>query len=75
MTEFYYYFDISDGIIGEKYLTPSDINELLNGKREPLTEADIIKTARNLEADLYRFEKSSEGNYTAQTLLYDTEGL
>lgn len=75
MEEFYYYFECLDGRLGEKYLTPSDVNELETGKREPLTEQEIIAIARNYEADLYRYRKSPEGEYTDGALIYDTEGL
>lgn len=71
MTEYYYFFDCMDGVLGEKYLTPSDVAELQTGKREALTETELKKIAHNYEATLYRYEKDSNGNYINETCLYD----
>ena len=71
MAERYYYFDCLDGIIGDKYLTASEVNELVNGKAEPLEEKQIIKIAQNYEATLYACKKDSSGQFTNQSCLYD----
>lgn len=75
MTEYYYFFDCLDGILGEKYLTPSDVAELQTGKREALPETELKKIARNYEATLYRYEKSEDGSYTNGACIYDPYGL
>lgn len=49
-----YFFDCEDAVFGEKYLTPTQCNQLANGKTEPLNESSIVAIATNLEATLYR---------------------
>ena len=71
-TDNYYFFDCLDGIIGDQYLTPTVLNVLINGKYEPMPEKEIIKHARNFEADLYRYNKDENGNYINEVCLYDT---
>lgn len=61
-----YYFDCTDAVFGDKYLTPQDIDELENNKEhgqgEALPEGSIIAIARNIEATLHRCnsDKSNE---------------
>lgn len=71
MTKYYYFYECLDGQLGEKYLTPPDVAEIIKGKREELTEGELKAIARNYEATLYRYEKDSEGNYTNEVCLYD----
>lgn len=64
-----YYFDCNDATYGEKYLTPSQCNQLANGTDEPLTEGAIIALAKNLEATLYRCNSDK----SQQVMIYDCE--
>lgn len=57
---FLYVFDCMDGVLGDKHLTPADVNQLQNGKAEPLTEGELITIARNYEASLYRCKDNSD---------------
>lgn len=70
-TNFYYYFDCLDGELGERYLTSSEVNKLVYNVNEDLPESNIIRIAKEYEATLYRYEKTEEGDYTNETLLYD----
>ncbi len=70
--EFYYYFDCLDGLIGDSYLTASEINKLITGAADPMSEKDIIKTAANYEATLYRYEKAKGGGMVNEVCLYDS---
>ena len=69
--EYYYYFDCLDGLIGDSYLTASEINKLITGAADPMSEKDIIKTAANYEATLYRYEKANGGGMVNEIILYD----
>ena len=53
-SEYLYHFDCMDGVFGDQYFTPSQCNQLANGKDAPLPESSIISIAKNLEATLYR---------------------
>jgi len=55
-----YFFECNDAYFGDKYLTPSQINEIENHKKAPLTEGQIIAIARNLEATLYRCDDQNK---------------
>lgn len=70
---YYYYFDCLDGIFGDKYLTPAEVNELQSGKSEPLPEGELIKIAKELEASLYRFQKEQDQTYSHGVCIYDCE--
>ena len=70
---YYYLFDCLDGVIGAQYYTPAEINKLIYGNEEPLPENKIIQVAKDYEATLYRYAKDENGNYTAETMLYDAE--
>lgn len=68
-SSYIYFFDCMDENYGEKYLTPSQIDEIKNHKKhgDPMTEGDIIKIARDLEATLYRYDQSR----THSVCIYD----
>ena len=68
-SSYIYYFDCLDENFGEKYLTPSQIDEIENHKThgDPLTEGQIITIARNLEATLYRYDQTQ----THSVCVYD----
>lgn len=66
----YYYFDCLDGLLGEKFLTPAEVSEILTGKPEPLTEKELIRIAADYEATLYRHELTG-GQITFTKTLYD----
>lgn len=70
-TKYVYFFDCLDTFIGEKYLTAEDLAELLTGKREPMQEKEIIATAKNYEATLYRYELDGSGTPCNGTMIYD----
>ena len=61
-----YYFDCTDAVYGDKYLSPAAIDEMENHKEaghgEVIPEGSIIAIARNIEATLYRCnsDKSNE---------------
>lgn len=64
-----YYFEGEDAIFGDKYLTPSEIDEIDNHKKkgDNLREGDIIAIARNLEVTLYRCDRNKQN----QVCVYD----
>ena len=64
-----YYFDCEDGIFGEQYLTPYEIDAIENHHKhpDPLFEGEIINIARNLEAVLYRYNSDK----TNEVCIYD----
>lgn len=66
----YYYLDCMDGLLGERLLLPADISQIITGRREDLTEKQIIQIAANYEATLYRQEYTA-GELTAEQKLYD----
>lgn len=68
---FYYFFDCLDGNLSDKYFTACELNKLLNGKEEPMTEAEIKRTAANYEATLYRYTLDKDGQPTNEVCLYD----
>ena len=74
MTKYYYYLDCLDGVLGDTYLTAEELNQLQNGSAEPMTEREIIKTAANYEAALYRYEKTTDGEFINGVCIYDPEG-
>lgn len=73
MKQYQYFFDCLDGTIGDKYITAIELNELLTGKSEPMTEKEIIETAADYEATLYRREIDEHGNPSKDIMLYDCE--
>ena len=69
--EYYYFFDCLDGVLSDRYLTARELAQLITGKREPMPEKDIIKTAANYEATLYRYILDANGNPQNEKCLYD----
>lgn len=69
--DYYYYFDCMDGELSERYFTPEELSKTLYKNDEALTESQIIRIAKEYEATLYRYEKTQEGDYINETLLYD----
>ena len=69
--KYFYLFDCLDGLIGDSYLTASDINRLITGAADPMPEKEIIKAAANYEATLYRYERTESGEMINETILYD----
>lgn len=75
---FFYFFDCLDGLLSEKYWSFEELQEILTKKTEdqkPFTEKDIIRTAANYEATLYRYERDAAGNYINEACLYDCGGF
>lgn len=68
---YYYFFDCLDGVLSEKYFTPEELFEIQHGAPGSMTEKEIIKTAANYEATLYRYTKNTAGEFTNETILYD----
>ena len=66
-----YYFDCLDGLLSERYLTPPEINKLITGAADPMTETQIIKVAQNYEAALYRYEKNENNEPINEVCIYD----
>lgn len=71
--KYYYYFECLDAIIGEHYYTAAEVNDLMTGSNYPMSEKDLIRTAANYEATLYRYEKDTAGQYVNSTCLYECE--
>ena len=69
--KFVYYFDCLDGVIGEQYFTASELNQLMNGRSEPMDERSIIRTAANYEATLTRYEVNEAGEPVNPLELYE----
>lgn len=70
----YYYFECLDGLLGERPLLPADVSQIIEGRREDLTEKELIAIAANYEATLYRQEYTA-GDLTAENMLYDCYDL
>ena len=68
-SSYLYFFDCMDAAYADRYLTPSQIDEITNGKKhgDPLKEEQIIKIAQNLEATLYRYDHER----THEVCVYD----
>ena len=69
--KYYYFFDCLDGVLSERYLTAQDLGQLFTGAPDPMTEKDIIETAANYEATLYRYEFDENNNPINEVILYD----
>ena len=69
--QYYYFFDCLDGVLSDRYLTSSELAQLFTGSKEPMSEKDIIKTAANYEATLYRYEFDENDNPINEVILYD----
>jgi len=69
--EYYYFFDCLDGILSDRYLTAQELAQLMTGASDPMPEKDIIRTAANYEATLYRYVLDSNGNPQNEKCLYD----
>ena len=69
--QFYYFFDCLDGVLSDRYLTARELAQLLTGAADPMSEREIIKTARNYEATLYRYTLDADGNPTNEKCIYD----
>ena len=73
-SDYYYYFDCEDGVFGERYMTPAEINQLHTGNAATIHESQIIAIAKNLEAVLFRYErreKDFQATYTNGVCIYD----
>lgn len=71
-TTYYYFFDCLDGVLSDRYYTAKELTELLKGANaEIITEKEIIKTAQNYEATLYRYEMNEENEPINEVCLYD----
>ena len=70
---YYYFFDCLDGCLGERYLTPGDVHRIQYGTPGTMTERELIRTAANYEATLYRYKRTDAGEFTEETILYDIE--
>ena len=68
---YYYFFDCLDGILSDRYLTAQELAQLMTGASDPMSERDIIRTAANYEATLYRYTFDSAGNPQNEKCLYD----
>ena len=69
--EYYYFFDCLDGVLSDRYLTAREVAQLVTGAADPMPEGDIIRTAANYEATLYRYTFDSAGNPQNEKCLYD----
>lgn len=69
--EYYYFFDCLDGVLSDRYLTAQELAQLMTGASDPMPERDIIRTAANYEATLYRYVLDSNGNPQNERCLYD----
>ena len=69
--KYYYFFDCLDADLSEKYLTAQELGQMFTGRPDPMPEKDIIKTAANYEATLYRYEFNEENNPINEVILYD----
>lgn len=69
--EYYYFFDCLDGVLSDRYLTAQELAQLMTGASDPMSERDIIRTAANYEATLYRFTMDTNGNPQNEKCLYD----
>lgn len=69
--EYYYFFDCLDGVLSDRYLTARELAQLLTGAADPMPEKDIIRTAANYEATLYRYTMDDNGNPINEKILYD----
>lgn len=69
--EYYYFFDCLDGVLSDRYLTARELAQLFTGAPDPMPEKDIIKTAANYEATLYRYEFDENNNPINEVILYD----
>ena len=69
--EYYYFFDCLDGVLSDRYLTAQELAQLMTGASDPMPEKDIIRTAANYEATLYRYTFDSAGNPQNEKCLYD----
>lgn len=69
--EYYYFFDCLDGVLADRYLTARELAQLFTGGADPMPERDIIRTAANYEATLYRYEFDENDNPTNEVILYD----
>ena len=69
--EYYYFFDCLDGVLSDRYLTARELAQLMTGASEPMSEKEIIKTAANYEATLYRYTMDKNNNPQNEKCLYD----
>lgn len=69
--EYYYFFDCLDGVLSDRYLTARELAQLFTGGADPMPEKDIIRTAANYEATLYRYQFDENDNPINEVILYD----
>ena len=72
--KYYYFFDCLDGLLSDKYWSLEELQEIIPKKSDAtatITEKDIIRTAANYEATLYRYEMDNNGNPINEHILYD----
>lgn len=66
-----YIFDGIDASLSGEPLTPSDVNRIMTGSEEPMTESELIQTAADMEYTLYRVKLDDNGEIIEKTMIYE----